>query len=389
MLTGLVDLQRAALAPWLALARDAAEAFDPSGVGRAVLEHALSNAKAGDVRPDDLEAQVASDLDGALQADLLEDEPFYRLFALQRRGDRPERRLLLISPYSGYATRVLSPLVAALIPDHEILLVDWRDARLVPLAFGPFDLEDQIQVVERLLRAAAPAIHVIGLSQSTVPVLAAVARVAARDPHLQPRTMTLLGGPIVPAGSGLDDLWLPGWNETLDLQAFRRVPPPWPGAGREVYPSLHQLLLITLTHPELYLGLQVQALVERVLGRPGDLVRSLDEVCAVIDTPAELVRQTIYEVFQTANLAKGTMMVADALVDPSTIDRTALLTIEAGLDALVGRGDTHRAGDLMGLEHGEHQRVTLPCASHPDLFTGPCAASTVAPLIRAFTDQRG
>lgn len=382
MLTRLVDLQRAALAPWLVFGRETCAELDPNGLGRAVLDHALANISAGELRPDDLMSRVADDLGAPLQADLIEDQPFYRLFALRRRGDRPAQRLLLVSPYSGYATRVLSPLVAALVPGNEVLLCDWRDARLVPAAAGPFDLEDQTLVVERLIRGAAQPLHVIGLSQSTLPVLAAVARIAAADATLEPRSMILLGGPIVPGPHGLGSVWFSAWHDLLDGQAFERVPPPAPGAGREVYPSLHQLMLIMLSHAEMYGRLQVQALIERMFGRAAGLARSLDDLQAVIDTPAELVRQTIHEVFLTGNLAGGRMRVAGEPVVPSAIRRSALMTVEAARDALIGRDDTHRAGALVSTLR--HHRVTLPEASHPDLFTGPVAAFVVAPGIRSF-----
>ena len=75
-------------------------------------------------------------------------------------------------------------------------MTDWRDARMVPLAQGRFDLDDYIDAVIAMLEHLGPDTHVVAVCQPAVPVLAAVALMEADDHPGVPATMTLMGGPI-------------------------------------------------------------------------------------------------------------------------------------------------------------------------------------------------
>src|SRR3546814_9092178 len=76
-----------------------------------------------------------------------------------------------------------------MLPEHDVYVTDWRDARLVPLAFGSFDLDDFIDYVIDFIRFIGPDTHIIAVCQPSVPVLAAVAAMAAEDDPLQPASM--------------------------------------------------------------------------------------------------------------------------------------------------------------------------------------------------------
>src|SRR3546814_1706858 len=85
-----------------------------------------------------------------------------------------------------------------MLPEHDVYVTDWRDARVVPLMCGGFDLDDFIDYIVDFIRFIGPDTHVIAVCQPSVPVLAAVAAMAAADDPLQPASLNLQGGPIEP-----------------------------------------------------------------------------------------------------------------------------------------------------------------------------------------------
>ena len=173
MLTTLAAWQRASLRPWLALGRNACAALEPAGLLTALADLALLNLATGEARAQDLAAAVARDTGRPLRSEVILDHPFAATRALRPSDTPARRRILLAAPYSGYATTVLSGLVAALVQEAEVLVTDWRDAREVPLAAGRFELADQIALLATLMRRQGPALHVVALSQASVPALLA------------------------------------------------------------------------------------------------------------------------------------------------------------------------------------------------------------------------
>ena len=94
-------------------------------------------------------------------------------------------RVLIVAPLSGHHATLLRDTVRALLPEHDVCITDWIDARLVPLAHGPFHLDDYVDYVIEFIRVLGPDVHVISVCQPTVPVLAAVSLMAtAKDPKL-------------------------------------------------------------------------------------------------------------------------------------------------------------------------------------------------------------
>src|SRR5690606_40607763 len=105
-------------------------------------------------------------------------------------------RVLVVAPLSGHHATLLRDTVRALLPNHDVYVTDWIDARMVPVARGPFHLNDYVQYVRDFLRWMGPETHVISVCQPTVPVLAAVSLMAADDDPCQPSSMVMMGGPI-------------------------------------------------------------------------------------------------------------------------------------------------------------------------------------------------
>src|SRR5690606_30401504 len=63
--------------------------------------------------------------------------PFCRLLHFRKRTPGPKQpRLLIVAPLSGHFATLLRGTVRALLPDHDVHITDWTDARQVPLADG-------------------------------------------------------------------------------------------------------------------------------------------------------------------------------------------------------------------------------------------------------------
>lgn len=387
MLTTLAAWQRASLRPWLSLGRSACAALEPAGLLTALADLALLNLATGEAREQDLAAAVARDAARPLRSEVVLDHPFAAIRAL-RPSDAPgRRRILLAAPYSGYATTALSGLVAALVEEAEVLVTDWRDAREVPLAAGRFDLEGQIALLAALMRRQGPALHVVALSQASVPALLATAVLAADAPAAAPASLSLLGGPIDPRRSptAANQLFLAVPPQAIAAAWFRKVDAAHPGAGRDVLPALHHLLLFALAHPEPYLQAQLGAFLELAGASDAGFLRGLEDLHALIDVPAELVLAALHHVFHEPAAFDPGFRLAGGALRLAAIAGTGLLTVEAGADALVGPGQTHAAHDATpALADRQRGRLTLPGAAHYDLFTGRDMVRRVAPALAAF-----
>ena len=55
---------------------------------------------------------------------------------------------------SGHYATLLRGTVEAFLPNHDVYITDWVDARMVPLAEGRFDLDDYIDYVISMLHCA-------------------------------------------------------------------------------------------------------------------------------------------------------------------------------------------------------------------------------------------
>ena len=386
MYYGWYEWQRGGFAPWLRLARRAAAAGGDRWL-RAGVELLARNGAAGEPVRADLAGYVGREYGRPVLVRTVAATPFYtlRVFGARRAANRP--RVLLVAPFSGYATSMLAEFVAALLPAAECLVIDWTDARLVPKAAGPFDLDAQTLAVLEVLRAHGPGLHVVAVSQGVVPALAAVALVAADD--LAPRSLSLLGGPVDPRRNptALDRTLALIPPSLLEAQLLSVVPPRFPGRGRRVYPGVLQLLTYALNNAGLDLRAQAGLLAELVAGRPDGYARLHAELHAVADVPGELFAQGLRTVYRDAALPRGAWAVHGREVEPGRIAaRTALLTVEAGRDELVGRGQTHAAHDLRPAppSRSRRARLTLDGAGHVDLFKGPMFQARLVPRLLRF-----
>jgi poly(3-hydroxybutyrate) depolymerase len=298
--------------------------------------------------------------------------------------------VLVVAPLSGHHATLLRDTVRALLPDQDVYITDWVDARMVPLSDGPFHLDDYIYYVQDFIRHLGPDVHVMSVCQPTVPVLAAISLMATnKDPKL-PKTMVMMGGPIDPRKSptAVNDLALEkpySWFENTVIYA---VPGNYPGFGRKVYPGFLQHAGFIAMNPGRHAQSHREFYQHLVRGDDDSAEahrKFYDEYNAVLDMPAEYYLETIKTVFQETRLPKGTWEVGGQLVRPQDIKSVALFTIEGELDDISGAGQTHAAHDLCSsIPTDKQQQFTAPKCGHYGIFSGRRWREIICPMIGEF-----
>ena len=120
----------------------------------------------------------------AVEETVVEKKAFCQLRRFAKRGSKGEPRVLLVAPLSGHHSTLLRDTVHSLVQHHEVLITDWRDARIVPLSEGLFHLDDYVAYVIGFLQSLGPNVHVISVCQPTVPVMCAVSLMAAHNDRI-------------------------------------------------------------------------------------------------------------------------------------------------------------------------------------------------------------
>lgn len=303
--------------------------------------------------------------------------------------------VLLVAPLSGHHSTLLRDTVRALLPDHDVFITDWIDARMVPLSAGPFHLDDYIYYVQDFIRTLGPDVHVISVCQPTVPVLAAISLMASENDPKLPKTMTMMGGPIDPRKSptAVNDLATEkpfSWFENTVIYA---VPGNYPGYGRKVYPGFLQHAGFIAMNPGRHAQSHREFYQHLVRGddESAESHRQFyDEYNAVLDMPAEYYLDTIKTVFQEFRLPKGTWEVGGKLVRPQDIKNVALLTIEGELDDISGAGQTQAAHELCSsIPENMKRDYVAPKAGHYGIFSGRRWRETICPKIGEFIREFG
>lgn len=313
--------------------------------------------------------------------------PFGTLLHFRKDVETVQPRVLVVAPLSGHFATLLRATVRTLLADHDVFITDWHNARDVPLSDGRFTFDDHVGHVIRCLELIGPGAHVLAVCQPCVQVLAAVAVMAAAGHPAQPRSMTLMAGPVdarvnptkvneLATGRPLD--W---FERTL----IARVPARHAGAGRAVYPGFVQLLAFMSLDIGRHLQAHRDLYDHRARGETekAEVIRAFyDEYFAVLDLPAEFYLETVRKVFQEALLAKGELTFRDVRVDPRAIRRTSLLTVEGERDRICAPGQTVAAHGLCAGLRPELKRHLQADVGHYGVFSGRRWESQIYPAVR-------
>jgi len=329
----------------------------------------------------------------AIEERLVANRPFCRLLHFQREGseNRPaDPRILLVAPLSGHHATLLRATVNELLPNHEVFVTDWVDARMVPLKEGKFHLNDYVTYIQDFIRLLGPDVHVMAVCQPTAPVLAAISLMASNGENCMPRSMIMMGGPIDARQSptsvnGLATQQSFAWFED---NVIERVPSRYPGAGRKVYPGFLQHAGFIAMNPDRHMQSHYEFYLSLLKGADDDAEahrRFYDEYNAVLDMPAEFYLDAIRVVFQEFQLATGRWIVDGERVNPAAIRDTALFTIEGELDDISGQGQTRAAHTLCSnIPDTLRQHFTAPDCGHYGIFSGRRWRHIICPKIAKF-----
>lgn len=304
-------------------------------------------------------------------------------------------KVLLVAPLSGHHATLLRDTVRTMLPEHDVYITDWTDARMVPVEKGEFHLHDYVYYIQDFIRRLAPNLHVISVCQPTVPVLAAIALMAtAKDPKL-PKTMTMMGGPIDPRKSPteVNNLAAEKPLSWFENNVIYSVPPNFPGFGRMVYPGFLQHTGFVAMNPSRHARSHWDFYQHLIKGDDDSAEahrQFYNEYNAVVDLPADYYLETIKTVFQEYQLAKGTWEIEGKLVRPQDIKTVALFTVEGELDDISGPGQTQAAHDICtGIPANRQRDFVAPNCGHYGIFSGRRWREVVYPEIAKFIQKHG
>ncbi len=309
---------------------------------------------------------------------------------LIRQEGHVDPRVLIVAPVSGHYATILRGTVEAFLPDHEVFITDWVDARTIPLSEGRFDLNDFIDYLIEMIEFIGPDCHVVGVCQPGPAVLAATSIMAENDNPNRPASMTLMGSPIDPRKSPTEPNRL---AESKSMAWFKRhaihtVPYPNKGFMRKVYPGFLQLMGFVSLNQSRHLRAGREYFNNLVKGDMDSVEKHrefYDEYLSVMDMTAEFYLQTIQEVFKEFKLPKGEFMHRGKRVKPECIRDVALMTVEGEKDDISGIGQTQAAHELCTNLPAEMQVDYIqPGVGHYGVFSGRRFREEVAPRIKDF-----
>lgn len=312
------------------------------------------------------------------------------LASARRDTGRPDPRVLIVAPLSGHYATLLRGTVEAFLPDHEVFITDWADARMAPVMAGRFDFNDYIDHIIKMIRHVGPGAHVVGVCQPGPAVLAAVAIMSETDDPALPSTMSFMGSPIDARKSPTVPNKLAEERpfEWFQKNMIHTVPVMYPGAFRRVYPGFLQLAS--------FLGMNWSRHVDAHWDYFSDMVKGdgdnaakhrefYDEYLSVLDLTEEFYLQTIRDVFQEHKLPRGFLMHRGKPVRPEAIRKVALMTVEGENDDISGVGQTQAAHDICinipAINRVDHLQLGV---GHYGVFNGRRFRTEIYPRMREF-----
>jgi poly(3-hydroxybutyrate) depolymerase len=326
--------------------------------------------------------------------EILLRKPFGQLKHFYREGIEAGPRLLIVAPMSGHYATLLRGTVERLLPSFDVYITDWRDAKLVPLAEGSFNLDDYIDYLIEFLELIGTKTgerpHMLAVCQPAVPAFAATALMNEdKNPH-RPKSLTMMGGPIDTrqAPTAVNTLATQRPFAWFEQNVIATVPMIYPGAGRKVYPGFLQLAGFMTMNLGSHLISHWEMFKHLVVGDEegaSATQKFYDEYRSVCDMTAEFYLQTVDVVFQQHLLPKGEMEHRGRLVRPDAIRDTARPAIEGERDDISGIGQTRAALDIASkLPMAKKQYFMARDVGHYGIFNGRKWREKIAPVVEKF-----
>jgi poly(3-hydroxybutyrate) depolymerase len=320
------------------------------------------------------------------------ETPFGTLLRFRKDTAARQPRVLVVAPMSGHFATLLRGTVSVLLPDHDVYITDWKNARDTALSDGVFGFDEYVDHLIRFMEVMGEGCHMIAVCQPAVAALAAAAVMAERGNRAQPRSLTLMAGPIDTRQNPtkVNDLAKSHSIEWFEEKLIAKVPWRYKGAFRRVYPGFLQLTAFMTMNLDRHINAHIRQF--RALAC-GDVVaaeahsRFYNEYNSVMDLPAEFYLETVKRVFQDHDLPLGKLTWHGHKVRPEAIRRTALLTVEGERDDICAVGQTMAALDLCtGVRISQKRHHLQTGVGHYGVFSGSRWAREVYPRVRAMIE---
>jgi poly(3-hydroxybutyrate) depolymerase len=340
--------------------------------------------------PFDIEHVVVAGEKVEVRETVADRTPFCTLVRFEKDTRTPLPKVLLVAPLSGHFSTLLRNTVRTLSADHDVYLTDWHNAREVPLVDGRFGFDEYVEHVIRFVEHLGEGVHVVSVCQPCVPVLAAVAVQAEARGAVQPRTVSLLAGPIDTRinPTKVNELAVSRPIEWFEHNVVGKVPSRFAGRGRRVYPGFMQLTAFMSMNLDRHVRSHIELYGQMVRGdlAGAQFTRDFyDEYFAVLDMPAEFYLETVRRVFQEYQLARGVLEYKGRRVEPRAIRHTALATVEGERDDICSVGQTMAAHDLCThLPPSRRMHHLQSGVGHYGVFSGSRWEREIAPRLRHF-----
>lgn len=342
-------------------------------------------------RPDyDIGTVMVGNRELAVSEEVVYATPFGSLLRFRKEGGPEHPRLLLVAPMSGHFATLLRATVKTLLADHDVYITDWHNPRDIPLACGPFGLEDYTDHLIDFMEQLGPRAHMVAICQPSVSALAATAIMCEDDNPARPATLTLMAGPI---DTRIQPTKVNEFAKSKPIEWFERnlinyVPLQCKGALRKVYPGFVQLSAFVSMNLERHIKQHMDLAHHIAKGETdkADIIRTFyDEYFAVMDLPAEFYIETVRDVFQEHLLPQGKLMHRGRPVNPAAIRRMGLMTVEGERDDICSIGQTLAAQDLCtsvrAYRKVHHMQAGV---GHYGVFSGKRWQNEIYPLLRDF-----
>ncbi len=309
------------------------------------------------------------------------------------RREPASRRVLLVAPMSGHYATLLRSTVVSLLPDCDVWITDWHNARNIPVSEGKFDVEDYTRYLVDFMTHLGPDLHVVAVCQPAPLALAATAILARDNPATQPRTLTLIGGPIDPdaAPTEVTDFGNRVTMGELDAFMIQQVGFKYRGAGRMVYPGMAQLASFIAMNADTH----SKAFADQILAEArGEASQSdkhnkfYDEYLSVTDMTAEFYMSTVERIFKNNEIADNSFSIDGQPVDLGAIKDVAVMTVEGADDDISAPGQCVAALALCsGVPDDRKAQHLEPGAGHYGIFAGKSWRVNIRPLVLDFMDD--
>lgn len=314
--------------------------------------------------------------------------PFGTLLNFKKESPSPQPRVLVVAPLSGHFATLLRNTVRTLLPDHDVYITDWHNARDVSLKDGRFGFDDYVDYLIRFLETMGPGSHMVAVCQPCVQALVAAAVMSATGNKALPHSMTLMAGPVDTRinPTKVNELATSKPIEWFESNLIARVPFRHEGAGRKVYPGFVQLGAFVSMNLQRHIDAHKELHEHLANGdvESAERIKTFyDEYFAVLDLAAEFYLETVKWVFQDALLAKGELKYKGETVDLRSIRKTALLTVEGERDDICSLGQTAVAHDLCTSLRPHMKRHHMQAGvGHYGVFSGRRWEGQIYPLVR-------